>query len=169
MAYLYTVLDWSEINVSASVGKDGVNAKDDVAVVQAMLKYALEGRRYFRGEKFPGPTGTMDAGTMRLVRKYQEYLRRKLSVPVSVDGRIDPAKGMTAFGRKGKWTIQMLNADVLEMWLIGNGAGGNHLEDLCRRFPQVASAVRGEIPHGTLSLTLESAPVIVGSLNLGLE
>lgn len=169
MAELYNVMDWNEINVSASVGNRGVNNKDDVLVVQAMLKYALEARSYFLKEKFPEPNGTMDAVTLELIRKYQRYLRRKLRIPVSVDGRIDPAKGTAAFGKKGKWTIQMLNADVMEMWLIAHGGSGNHLEDLCRKFPQVLSAIGGDVPVGTLSLRLEPAVPIVGSLNLGLE
>jgi hypothetical protein len=169
MAEFYKVMDWDEINVSASVGMGGVNSKDDVLVVQAMLKYALEARSYFLGEKFPEPTGTMDPSTMALIRKYQGYLRRKLRVPISVDGRIDPAKGGSAFGKKGKWTIQMLNADVMEMWLIAYGGEGNHLEDLCRRYPQVSKALGGDVPVGTLSLRLEPVGPIVGSLNLGLE
>jgi hypothetical protein len=169
MAEFYKVMDWDEINVSASVGAGGVNSKDDVIVVQAMLKYGLKARSYFLGEKFPEPNGTMDPATMELIRKYQQYLRRKLKVPVSVDGRIDPANGSAAFGKKGKWTIQMLNADVMEMWLIVNGGHGNHLEDLCRRFPQASSAIGGEVPVGTLSLKLEPVEPLVGSLNLRLE
>jgi hypothetical protein len=169
MAEFYKVMDWDEINVSASVGAGGANSKDDVIVVQAMLKYALEARSFFLGEKFPEPTGTMDVATIDLIRKYQRYLRRKLKVPVSVDGRIDPANGSTAFGKNGKWTIQMLNADVMEMWLIVHGGEGNHLEDLCRRFPLVASAIGGEVPAGTLSLRLEPVEPLVGSLNLRLE
>jgi len=169
MAEFYKVMDWEEINVSASVGNGGVNSKDDVLVVQAMLKYALEARSYFIGEKFPEPNGTMDAATMELIRKYQQYLRRKVKIPISVDGRIDPAKGAAAFGKKGKWTIQMLNADVMEMWLIVHGGNGNHIEDLCRKYPQVSAAFGGRIPVGTLGLRLEPAAPIVGSLNLGLE
>ncbi len=169
MAEFYKVMDWDEINVSASVGRGGVNLKDDVLVVQAMLKYALDARSYFLGERFPEPSGTMDAATIHLIEQYQQYLRRKLKVPISVDGRIDPAKGSASFGKKGKWTIQMLNADVMEMWLIVHGGEGNHLEDLCRRFPQASAALGGDIPVGGLSLRLEQVAPLVGSLNLALE
>ena len=40
MAKLETFFIMEEINVTASVGKNGVNLKEDVMVVQALLKYA---------------------------------------------------------------------------------------------------------------------------------
>ena len=43
MAQIIKVIDWHEINVSSSVGKGGTNAMADVLVVQALLKYGLEG------------------------------------------------------------------------------------------------------------------------------
>lgn len=169
MAKIYRRHEWSEINVSASVGRNGVNNKSDVLVVQAMLKYGLEGRTYFKGDRFPEPSGTMDEATLNLIRKYQKYLRRRNGVSVSVDGRIDPAKGETAFGKKGKWTIQMLNADVLEWYIVFGKEGDNYIHSLCMKYPQVMGAIGGDVPVGSLGLSPESSPALVGTLNLALE
>lgn len=159
--------DIQNINLTASVGEKGVNFKDDVMVVQAMLKYALEERPFFRTFKFPEPTGTMDLTTAKIIKEYQRFLRRKDKVGVSVDGVIDRAIGEKAFGKKGHWTILCLNAHVLEMRLLKGGTG-NHFEDLCRRFPQLHPVLE-DIPVGTLNLSLESSSNRIGSLNLGLE
>lgn len=153
------------INVTASVGEKGVNIKDDVMVVQAMLKYSLEEHLFFRGMKFPEPTGTMDDATARLIKHYQRYLRKKDKVNVSIDGLISRAVGDTAFGKRGKWTILCLNTDVLVARLL-KGGKGSEFEELCRAFPQLNS-VFDDIPVGTLSLSLE--PSGIGTLNLGLE
>jgi len=155
------------INLTASVGENGVNLKDDVMVVQAMLKYALEERRFFRKFKFPEPTGAMNRETAVLIKEYQRFLRKKDKVSVSVDGVISRAIGEKAFGRRGFWTILCLNSHVLEMRLFRGGAG-NQFEDLCRKFPQLY-AVLDDIPVGSLDLSLEPSIQRVGSLNLGLE
>lgn len=168
MAKLETFYVMDEINVSASVGRGGVNSKDDVMVVQALLKYALEPYRYFRKDKFPEPTGTIDANTIHLIEKFQRYVRTKLKNSVSVDGRIDPAKGTKAFGKNGQWTIQMLNGEALSAYLIFYNGNGNYIEDICRKYPQVR-VVLGDIPVGTLGSNLESSSVGIGTLNLGLE
>lgn len=170
MAHIEKVQSWYEINVDASVGKGGVNSKDDVLVVQALLKHALEPMSYFRNERFSEPTGVMDANTMNLIEKFQIYARRKVKVKLSVDGRIDPAEGMSAFGKKGRWSIRSLNAEAAfaDFMFHKNNGSSTLVESICRRFPQVAT-VLGEIPVGTLGLTLESSPKGVGTLNLGLE
>jgi len=169
MAQVYSRYDWQEINVTGSVGRGGVNAKNDVMVVQAMLKYALEERAQFKNDRFPAPSGTINEETIQMIYKYQRYLRSKLKIRVSVDGRIDPAKGERAFGSKGQWTIQSLNGDVMEAWLVFKGGGDNYIEALCRKYPQVLNALGGSIPVGSLSLSLEPSVPLVGSLNLGLE
>lgn len=169
MAEVIKVIDWHEINVSNPVGKGGTNAKSDVLVVQALLKYGLEGRHYFRGCKFPEPTGAMDTNTMALIKKYQRYVRRKLGTPVSVDGRVDPSKGgIHVPGKRLLWTISSLNCEAVEMFSVQNRPGSDTIQSICLRYPQVKT-VLGEIPVGSLGLTLESAPQRVGTLNLGLE
>jgi hypothetical protein len=155
------------INLTASVGENGVNLKDDVMVVQAMLKYALEERPYFRKLKFPEPTGAMNDETKILIREYQRYLRRKDKNDVAVDGIIDRAIGEKPFGRRGQWTILCLNTHVLAARLYSGGEG-SEIQDLCRKFPQLHS-VLDNIPVGSLNLTLEPSIQRVGSLNLALE
>ncbi|REJ77490.1 MAG: hypothetical protein DWQ47_14020 [Acidobacteria bacterium] len=169
MANLYRFHDWVEINVSASVGKNAVNNKDDVIVVQAMLKYALEWRTYFGSAPFPRPTGAVDSATLALIRKYQQYLRRTRGSKISVDGRIDPAKDRAAFGKKGQWTIQMLNGDVAEGWLVWDRPGDNPIHSLYMEYPEIRNAIGDNIPVGKLGLSLEPSNRPVGTLNLGLE
>ena len=159
--------DIENINLTASVGDGGVNLKDDVMVVQAMLKYALEERPFFRKFKFPEPTGAMNRETAILIKEYQRFLRKKDKVSVSVDGVISRAIGEKAFGRRGFWTILCLNSHVVEARLLSGGEG-NQFQDLCRRFPQLHS-VLDDIPVGSLGLSLEPSILRVGSLNLGLE
>lgn len=159
--------DIKNINLTASVGKNGVNLKDDVMVVQAMLKYALEERPFFRSFKFPRPTGTLTEDTSAIIKEYQRYLRRKNKLSISVDGVIDRAIGEKAFGKSGYWTILCLNSDLLETRIV-RGGEGNQFEDLCRRFPQLYEVLE-DIPVGSLDLSLEPSIQRIGSLNLGLE
>ncbi len=169
MANVETVMNWSEINVGCPVGRGGVNQKDDVLVIQALLKYALEGRDYFRRDKFPEPTGALDPDTARLIEKYQRYLRRKRELKISVDGRVDPANGsIYVTGKRLKWTITMLNGDAMEMHLTHNRPGESYIHGICLFYPQVR-AVLGELPTGTLGLPLEGSSNGTGSLDLGLE
>jgi hypothetical protein len=159
--------DQELINLTASVGENGVNLKDDVLVVQAMLKYALEERPFFRNFKFPAPTGAINDETKALIKAYQRYLRRKDKNDVAVDGLIDRAVGEKPFGRRGQWTILCLNTHVLAARLLSGGEG-NEFEDLCRKYPQLYP-VLDNIPVGSLDLSLEPSIQRVGSLNLGLE
>ena len=160
--------DCHQINLTASVGENGVNLKDDVMVVQAMLKYALEERYYFRKFKFPAPTGTIDNETKKLIWEYQRYLRKNdKKISISVDGLIDRAAGDKAFGKRGFWTILSLNGHVMEMLLLRGGVG-NYFQDICRRYPQL-NAVLDDIPVGELDLSLEPSIQRVGTLNLGIE
>ena len=154
-----------KINVTASVGETGVNSKDDVMVVQAMLKYGLEEKVQFRHFKFPAPTGTFDRETAALIKEYQRYMRRKYKVRISVDGVVSRAVGEKPFGSNGLWTILYLNSEILEMRIL-RGGEGNEFEALCRTFPQLYAALEN-LPVGTLNLSLE--PSGTGTLNLGLE
>lgn len=167
MAKVELFLGNQNINLNGSVGKNGANLKNDVMVVQAMLKFALEGRSGFRNLRFPFPTGLINDETIELIKEYQRF-ERKTGVRLSVDGRIDPAKGVKAFGRKGFWTILALNTLVMERWLLNGGRHNNPIEALCRQFPQLFSAIVN-VPSGTLNLPIESSIKRVGSLNLSLE
>ncbi len=89
MAKLETFFELEEINVTASVGSNGVNLEDDVMVVQALLKYALAERGFFRKMTFSEPTGTMDDNTKSLIKQFQRFVRKMNNADISVDGRID--------------------------------------------------------------------------------
>ena len=168
MAKLETFFELEEINVTASVGSNGVNLEDDVMVVQALLKYALAERGFFRKMTFSEPTGTMDDNTKSLIKQFQRFVRKMNNADISVDGRIDPAKGKTAFGKKGQWTIQILNGAALGYFLLSGAIGETYIHDICRRFPQTQRAI-GDLPVGSLGLTLEpSVRRGIGSLGLAL-
>ena len=156
----------NQINVTASVGENGVNLKDDVMVVQAMLKYALDKRWHFRNFKFPEPTGVIDSDTKTLIAEYQKYLRRKSKVSVSVDGLINRAIGDRPFGKRGEWTILCLNTHLSQMVLYKGGVG-NQFQALCTEYPQLDAVL--DIPVGSLDLSLEPSVQRVGTLNLALE
>jgi hypothetical protein len=168
MAKLQNFNGSEQINVSASVGAKGVNNRDDVIAIQALLRYALSGRNAFRGVKMPEITGSCDVDTIMAIRKYQEYLRRRNNIRVSIDGRIDPAKETSAFGKKGLWTMLMLNTEAMETWILNGGANGNYINDMFLQYPQLKSAI-GAVPVGTLGLTLEPSRRGVGTLGLELE
>ena len=168
MAEIIKVEDWYEINVSNSVGRGGTNINTDVLVVQALLKYGLEGRHYFRGIRIAEPTGAIDSNTLQLIKQYQRYMRKVCGKKVSIDGRIDPARnGLNVPGKNLLWTISSLNSEINEMHLL-NSRPGSPIQDLCNRYPQV-KAVLGKMPVGTLDLALESSVRRIGTLNLGLE
>ncbi len=158
MAKLDFVYAIEEINVSESVGRGGANRRNDVLVVQALLKYGLSENHYFRGEHFTEPNGMMDHNTITLIKSFQRYLRRIRKINVSVDGRIDSAKGVKAFGRKGKWTIQQLNGMALETYVLSRGDAevikSSFIFDLVEKFPQIKTALP-DLPVGSLELALE--------------
>jgi hypothetical protein len=153
------------INLTASVGFNGVNLRDDVIVIQAMLKHAPEKRGVFGKVKLPPPSGMMTPPWVEIIKDYQRYLRTKKNEKVSVDGKIDRAIGERVFGIRTKWTILCLNNELLELRLFDGGTG-SEIEGLCRQFPQLNRIL--ETPVGSLDLTLEGGNEI-GSLGLGLE
>jgi hypothetical protein len=164
MAKIEAIEGINQVNLSAPVGKNGVNAKDDVIAVQALMKYALEGERGWQGIQFPEPTGTLDAATRALIKKYQRNVKRLVS-SAKVDGRIDPAKGMFTNGTKAMWTIMSLNTDALATWVLSKRIGTNYIHAIATLFPAFKTAV-GDRGIGSLNLKLEGG---VGSLGLELE
>jgi hypothetical protein len=139
------------INVTATVGVNGVNLKDDVMVVQALLKFALESYQAFQGTEFPEPTGTDIKATTKIIKKFQRFYKR-IHNEVPIDGRIDPARGRYVYGTKTEWTIFSLNVVALENTLF-NG-GGNPIEQICKRWPSVRE-ILDESSVGSLGLALE--------------
>ena len=150
-------VSWRDINVSASVGRGGINKRDDVMVIQALMKYGLEGIDWFRGEIFPAPNGIADQGLIKKIERYQRYLR-STNRRVSVDGRIDPARGMRT-GRNNNlmYTIQQLNSQAEGRCVMMYNDFKNldrYIDDIRQKYPQVDAILSG---------------TNVGTLNLGLE
>lgn len=160
------------INVSASVGRNGVNNPADVIIVQALFKYAWGGKRPASADAsniitelvFPEPTGVYDNYTTKLIRKYQEYMN--IYRKVARDGRIDPANGQASYGKNKEWTIVQLNMDAEWEAMNAGKPKGAYIAEICDRWSQVKSALGG---IGSLNLSLEPSDSGVGSLNLGLE
>jgi hypothetical protein len=165
MPHLQEFFGNRQVNLGAAVGARGVNSKDDVIAVQALLKYAMSDRKAWSGVKFPEPTGVMDAATVSLIRKYQSFARRRSNGAVSVDGRIDPAKGERAYGKRGLWTILMLNGDAMETWVMKGAQNSSFIRDMGLQYPAFQAAIGEGV--GTLNLPLEGSGV--GSLGLTLE
>jgi hypothetical protein len=157
------------INLSASVGANGVNLRDDVVVVQALLKYAIEPRQYpeFRGTQFPEPTGASTKATIELIKNYQRFNNRRNRIKVSIDGRIDPLKdGVHIHGTSRRWTIYALHVDALETGLLSRQK--SPIEGICRRWSFIRRILNKD-GVGTLGLSLESFAPSIGSLNLSLS
>lgn len=167
MAKVITVENWKEIDVSNSVGRGGVNSKGDVMVVQALLIYSVSNFIDMRGCSFTQPNGTIDSDTMKNIKRFQQYLRRRLKAPISVDGRIDPSNGKLQIpGKRLSYTICALNAEAAGHHIMFGG-GDNYISEICGKYPQVASAI-GEVPTGSVHMeNINAAPV--GTLNLTLE
>lgn len=141
------------INVSASVGVNGVNRSEDIIIVQALLKYGLEGRTEFRDAEFPEPSGAFVKTTAKLIKKYQRFNNRSEGVRVSIDGRIDPLTGSVfAYGKKKHWTIYSLNVHAEEMSLVYYNTP--LIEGICKRWPFIGEMLNKN-GVGTLGLPLE--------------
>ena len=169
MAKIDVINDFEFLNVAASVGANGVNLRDDVVIVQALLHYSLRKRGGFRGLKFPVVSGAMDGGTTDMIRRFQHFIKKSPwhRTKVATDGRIDPAKGEEVAGKKRRWTILELNYMALEMWLLDSSANGGFINDMSVRYPIVGEVLSNSV--GSLGLSLEPSPAVVGSLRLTLE
>lgn len=160
------------INVSASVGRNGVNNPADVIIVQALFKYAWGDKGSTSGDVsniitkqvFPQPNGTYNYHTAKLISKYQEYLN--IYRKVARDGRIDPANGQAGYGKNKEWTIVQLNMDAEWEAMNAGKPKGAYIAEICDRWSQVKAAL-GAV--GSLNLSLEPSDSSVGSLGLSLE
>jgi hypothetical protein len=168
MAFIENLFDYVEINVSQSVGLDGVNAPDDVAVVQAMLNYVCNGRPFFANYFFTEPSGRTDKETLAVIKRFQQFMRYRLKEKVSIDGRISPAEGIVAFGKAGRFTIRSLNSEAMLLHFLSESPTANYVQDIIMQYPIVQQYL-GSVPVGSLNLPLEASALAVGTMNLSLE
>lgn len=167
MARLEVFDDVPQVNLSASVGKKGVNDPRDVLAVQALLKYAFDGERGWKETVFPEPTGAFCDATRLIIKRYQRVIKR-MQPAANVDGRIDPARGNYPSGSRVVWTILALNTDAMTAWLLNRGkrVGRNYIHAMSTLYTGFRDAV-GDRGVGTLNLELEGGGL--GSLDLELE
>lgn len=140
------------INITATVGVGGVNLQQDVIVVQALLRYALESVWDFKDVKIPEPTGGDIRTTTEIIKKFQRYNNRTTKQPVPIDGRIDPIRdGKNAYGTNKFWTLYALHSKAMEVSLL---SGNPHpIEAICRRWSAVKAVLENSV--GSLGLALE--------------
>jgi len=169
MAFIETLFDYIEVNVGQSVGRGGINDVGDVVVVQTFLNYVCRGRPFFSNYAFTEPSGQMDKETLALIKRYQQFMRHRIKETVSIDGRVSRAKGITAFGTKGRYTIRSLNSEAaLLHFLDTKGTTANYLVDMIWQYP-IMGQYLPPAPVGTLNLALEGDTRIPGTLNMSLE
>lgn len=140
------------INVTATVGVGGVNLQQDVIVVQALLRYALESIPDFHN-KIPEPTGGDIRTTAEIIKKFQRYHNRTESNPISIDGRIDPIQSKTrfAYGTNKFWTLYALHTKAMETSLLSGK--GDPIKAICNRWSAVEAVLQNSV--GSLGLALE--------------
>jgi hypothetical protein len=141
------------INVTATVGVGGVNLQQDVIVVQALLRFALEDVGGFQDVQIPEPTGGDVRTTAEIIKKFQRYYNRTKRDPISIDGRIDPIQGKTpfAYGTNKLWTLYALHQRAIETSLLSGK--GDPIKAICRRWSAVKAVLENSV--GSLDLALE--------------
>ena len=162
------------VNLTASVGRNGVNRKDDVVVVQALLNFTM-GTTPGWGN-IPYPNGTLCGRTIELIAKYQRRIRRKSST-MRIDARVDPFKEKSMSGQALRYSIVALNTDAFAQYLLGRRIGSSYIHTVGALYPEFKKAISGrgvgslglELEGGVGSLGLELEGGGVGSLGLGLE
>lgn len=133
------------INVGDKVGVNGVNAKNDVLVVQAMLKYLTRFSKKWCKVTLPEPNGSLDKNTRQAIFDYQEFVRTRSVNPkdyrwVAKDGAISPYKDGVKLLNKQEWTIIAMNNDC-GMLSAALSDGKDHVDAICRRWSTVATAL----------------------------
>lgn len=122
-------------NVTASVGKNGVNSRSDVFLVQALLREIPDERRGGVPHRdCPWPTGTFCKATARIIRKYQRGHRRE---KVARDCLINRAVGLQVPGTKRPWTIIQLNYDLLDGQII-SGSAESYIGLIMDKYPELS-------------------------------
>lgn len=123
MAIIETVIDdlgepLTIINVSNSVGINGVNDPEDVQIVKALFKFIPNKLNWgtkqgweWLDDSLPSPYDGTTWGIPELTKSFQKYANKMLSnygYKVEVNGRIKPAKDYALVGKKYS-TIVALN------------------------------------------------------------
>jgi len=124
------------INVGAAIGTNGTNLKNDITVVQGLLRYFKDGSgAHWTSQNVPEPNGVMDSATRQAIWDFQAYVRRNAAPNywVSMDGRINPYKPGVQLLAKQEWTIIALN-NYCGM-VAAARRDTDHVNAICRRWP----------------------------------
>ena len=127
------------LNVTAVVGRNGVNLPSDVVLVQALLAYLPDEWRGFPATKCPVVTGSFDSVTRAAIELYQKHhtpppgrkilLRCPTFGPMTPDGRVSTARdGDYRYGSRSQiWTITSLN---LHARLVGANRDEDYIQEI---------------------------------------
>ena len=143
MANVMTYKGDDIINLDTKVGVKGMNAPNDVVVVQAMLKYLTQFTKKWTRATIPEPNGHLDTNTRQAIFDFQDHVRSTVGNPyewVTRDGSISPYNSNIGLMRKQTWTIIKMNEECA-MLSAAKRDGTDHIDALCRRWPQIASVL----------------------------
>lgn len=124
------------LNVGSSVGKNSVNHKGDVFLVQVLFYEILPYMYGMQSADIPYPTGTYDRQTERLILKYQEMSSKSRKVKIWKDGFINRAVGSHVPGKTRVWTITYLNEDLYYVHK-SRGYEGDYISYLTYKYPEL--------------------------------
>jgi hypothetical protein len=133
------------INVDEKVGVHGINAANDIMVVQGMLNYLQQFRVRWTKVTVPVPNGTLDKNTQQAIFDYQQFARNRqnqLNVWVAKDGSVSPFKKGVQLLHKQQWTIVAMNGDCAML----NAAlrdGKDHIDAITMKFPFTVGVALG--------------------------
>ena len=125
------------LNVKGTVGKNSVNGRGDVMLVQAMLYEVLPYMYGISSESLPYPTGTYESRTAISILKYQELSSLSRGVKVWKDGFINRAVGDHVPGKKRVWTITYMNEDLYYVH-SSYGYSGSYIDWLVSKYTDLS-------------------------------
>ncbi len=126
------------LNISQTVGRDGINLHDDVYLVQSLLREVLE---YFSHATFAYPTGLFTESTNQQLEAFKLYLKKRHD-KCFFEGHIDPVKdSIFAFGSRHTWAIVKLNSYLIDKLAI-NGIETDRVEYMIGKYPKLADMLK---------------------------
>jgi hypothetical protein len=144
MANIFMYQNIRYLNIDGTVGINGVNMRDDVSLIQALLYEVLTKRFIGRGAKTPGiPTGVFSQETMQSLNDYKKIkndAHKKYALgneKIYYEKHIDPIKGsIFAFKTNQPWALVQLQGDLLDH-LIMSGVDSLVESYLYDKYPEM--------------------------------
>jgi hypothetical protein len=144
MPNLFNYKGFDYLNITATVGADGVNDIDDVYLVQAFLYEVLTYRATNYSVRMPPlPTGTYDCRTTDALADYKKICNQiavrepRYNHKVYYDKHINPIQGsIFAFGTNKLWAMARLNGEIYEV-MTNSNIGGTNLKYMYAKYPKL--------------------------------